>query len=380
VVADFEIGGISKGEEFITMSETTIHLSPDFFTEKEKTLVSTGALAASVFRFSTGVAGLRLKNDIGELVLLPYQGQQIWSAQFGGRALTMKSMFSEPRGGRPYLETYGGFFLHCGFTAMGVPGKNDTHPLHGELPNALYQSANVVLGHDEHGDYIGLGGRYQHSVAFNYNYVAQPLVKLYAGSSLFNVSMTIDNLRPSAMEYMYLAHINWLPIDYARLVYSAQCTPERVRVRKDIPSHMKFPDGYREFVALMAEHPEQHNVLKPELPFNPELVFTLTYDADATGWAHSMQVHPDGSADYVGHRPDQLDKTVRWISRPGDQDACGFAMPATAEPEGYTAEKAKGNIRILPGGGQFRADFQIGALDRAQAKLVEDKIDAILKS
>ena len=97
-----------------------------------------------------------------------------------------------------------------------------------------------------------------------------------------------------------------------------------------------------------------------------------------SGWAHSMQVHPDGNADYVSHRPSQLDKTVRWIARPGDQDACGFAMPATAEPEGYTAEKAKGNIRILPGGGQFRADFTIGTLDAGAARQVEQKINAIL--
>ena len=27
-------------------------------------------------------------------------------------------------------------------------------------------------------------------------------------------------------------------------------------------------------------------------------------------------------------------------------------MPSTAEPEGYTAEKAKGNIKVIPGQGQ----------------------------
>ena len=362
----------------MTISESTFNLSPEFFSEREKTLVTSGALSASAFRFSTGVCGLRLKNEAGQLVLLPYQGQQIWSAEFGGRTLTMKSMFTEPRPGRSYLETYGGFFLHCGFTAMGVPSKNDTHPLHGELPNVAYDSAHLALGQDDKGAYIALGGKYQHTMAFNYNYIAQPLVKLYAGSSIFNVSMTIDNLRPKEMEYMYLSHINFRPVDNGRLVYSAPCTPERVRVRKDIPSHMKFPPGYREFVEEMGIHPEKHNVLKPELPFNPELVFTITYDADEQGWAHSMQVHPDGSADYVAHRPSQLDKTVRWIARPGDQDACGFAMPATAEPEGYTAEKAKGNIKVLPGGGQFRADFQVGALAADEAKQVEARIDKIL--
>lgn len=362
----------------MTPFETIIHLSPELFTEKEKPLIEAGPLSASAFRFATGVCGLRLKNELGQLVLLPYQGQQIWSAEFGGRNLTMKSMFPEPRPNRPYLETYGGFFLHCGFTAMGVPGEKDTHLVHGELPNATYTQAHLVLGQGETGAYLGLGGLYQHTSAFSCNYVAQPAVKLYAGSSLFSVSMTITNLRGVDMEYMYLAHINFRPVDHGRLLCSAPCTPERMRVRRSIPTHVKFPAGYREFIEEMGCNPAAHTVLKPDLPFDPELVFTLTCDADEAGWAHSMQVLPDGTADYVAHRPDQLDKVVRWIARPSDQDALGFAMPSTSEPEGYTAEKAKGNVRVLPARAQWRADFQIGVLSAGEALRIEQKINQIL--
>ncbi|MCS7060519.1 MAG: DUF4432 family protein [Anaerolineae bacterium] len=363
----------------MTPSEVRIHLSPELFAEKEKPLVEHGSLCASMFRFASGVCGVTLKNEVGCLTLLPYQGQQIWSAQFGGRDLTMKSMFDQPRPTRAYLETYGGFFLHCGFTAMGVPSHEDSHPLHGELPNAPYQTAYLCVGQDAHGNYIGLGGAYRHTVAFNYNYLAEPIVKLYAGSSLFHAAMVITNLkRHSAMEYMYLAHINFRPVDNGRLVYSAPCTPERVRVRRSIPSHVRPKAGYREFIEELGAYPDRHNVLKPDLPFDPEVVFTLTMNADAQGWAHSMQVHPDGTADYVAHRPDQLDKCVRWISRTGDQDACGFSMPATAEPEGYHAEKAKGHIKTLEPLGQWRADFVIGVLDAAQTKAMEQKIAALV--
>ena len=229
-------------------SETLIHLSPRLFTEEEKPFIEAGPLSASVFRFEAGVAGLRLKNEVGQLVLLPYQGQQIWSAEFRGRVLTMKSMFPEPRPNRPYLETYGGFFLHCGFTAMGVPGRDDKHPLHGELPNAEYSQAHLVLGQDDNGAYIGMGGQYQHTVAFGCNYIARPLVKLYAGSSLLRVAMEVTNLRSVDMEYMYLAHINFRPVDYGRLVCTAPCTPERVRVRQSVPAQLKCPPGYHEFV------------------------------------------------------------------------------------------------------------------------------------
>ncbi len=60
--------------------------------------------------------------------MLPFQGMQIWSAEMDGQNLTMKSMFAEPHPTRTYLENYGGFLLHCGATAMGVPSKGDTHP------------------------------------------------------------------------------------------------------------------------------------------------------------------------------------------------------------------------------------------------------------
>jgi hypothetical protein len=360
-------------------SETIIHITPQCFAEREKTLVERGPLSASTFLFDSGVCGLRLDNELGHVVLLPFQGQQIWSAEFGGRNLTMKSMFAEPRPTREYLETYGGFLLHCGATAMGVPSKEDTHPLHGELPNALYQKAYLVVGQDEKGPYIGLGGQYQHTVAFNHNYIAEPLVKLHASSTLFWLTMTITNLKNSEMELMYLAHVNFRPVDNGRLVYSAHCTPEHVRVRTSIPSHIRPRPGYVEFIEELGRHPERHNLLAPGLIFDPEVVFSIDYLADGDGWAHSMQVHPDGSADYVRHRPDQLDKGVRWISRTADQEALGLVLPATAEPEGYLAEKAKGNIKILPAKGEFRCELEMGTLAPVEAKRLEEKISQIVK-
>ena len=363
----------------MTTSETIVHLASQFFGERETTLVEAGVLSASTFLFEGGVCGLRLENELGQLVLLPFQGQQIWSAEFGGRNLTMKSMFTAPRPTREYLETYGGFLIHCGVTAMGVPTQDDTHPLHGELPNAPYQKAHLVVGQDDRGPYIGLGGQYQHTVAFSHNYVAQPLVKLYAGSSLFRVSMTVTNLKQhSAMELMYLAHANFRPVDNGRLVYSAPCTPEHVRVRTSIPSHVKPLPGYVEFVQSLGRQPEKHNVLAPDLVFDPEVVFFIDYLTDEEGWAHSMQVHPDGSADYIRHRPDQLDKGVRWISRTGDQDALGLLLPATAEPEGYLAEKAKGNIKVIPPQGEFHFELEMGMLTPSKAQDMEEKIAKIV--
>lgn len=361
----------------MTTGDTRIHLHPAFFIERERLLVQQGPLSATTFLFESGVSALRLGNELGQLVLLPFQGQQIWSAEFAGRNLTMKSMFDQPRPTQQYLETYGGFLIHCGATAMGVPSKDDTHPLHGELPNARYQKAYLVLGQDEKGAYLGLGGQYQHTVAFNHNYLASPLVKLYAGSSLFNLQIEITNLKRSAMELMYLAHANFRPVDHARLVYSAPVTPQHVRVRTSIPGHIRPKPGYVEFIEELQRRPEVHNVLAPGLAFDPEVVFFIDYQADEEGWAHSLQIHPDGSADYIRHRPGELDKGVRWICRTADQDALGIVLPATAEPEGYLAEKAKGNLKVLPPQGTFRTEIEMGLIGPDEASRLEEKIARI---
>ena len=359
-------------------NETIINLQPNFFGEAEKILAEYEGLMASTFLYSSGVHALRVANELGQIVVLPFQGQQIWDAQFYGRTLTMKSMFEQPYPTTDYLNTYGGFVIHCGATAMGVPTAEDSHPLHGELPNAPYQSAQLLIGRDERGPFMAVTGTYQYTVAFNHNCLAQPLVKLYANSSRMPVSMMVKNLKRSDMELMYLAHVNFRPVDNGRLAYSAPCAPEHVRVRSSIPSHIHPPAGYREFLAELEANPEKHNLLEPGLAFDPEVVFFVDYRADEAGWAHSMQLHPDGSADFISHRPAELDHGVRWISRTADQDCLGIILPATAEPEGYTAEKAKGNLMVLPPGGEFHCQMEIGALPPAEATELAEKINRIL--
>jgi hypothetical protein len=250
--------------------------------------------------------------------------------------------------------------------------------LHGELPNASYQSAQLLVGQDERGPYLGVTGAFQYTVAFNHNYVARPLVKLYANSSRFPIALKVKNLKRSPMELMYLAHVNFRPVDNGRLVYSAPGDPQHVRVRSSIPAHVQPPAGYREFLQELAAHPEKHHVLAPGLAFDPEAVFFIDYLTDEAGWAHSMQLHPDGSADFISHRPAELDHGVRWISRTADQDCLGIVLPATAEPEGYTAEKAKGNIKVAPPGGEFQFAFETGALTPAEAQEMAEKIARIV--
>lgn len=355
-----------------------IDLHPSFCGEAERTLVRSDDFRASVFRFRTGVCAVRLHTAPGELVVLPWQGQQIWSARIHGRELGMRSTVQEPVPTRDFLTTYGAFFLHCGALAMGVPGPEDRHPQHGELPNAPFQEAHLLLGEDSDGPYLTLGGTYRHTVAFVADYEARAAIRLRPARPVFEITIEVTNLRHSPMPWMYLAHANFRPVEGSRLVYSAPCTPEHVRLRRGLPAHVSAPAGYRELLEQLARDPSLHNVFRESMPYNPEVCLYLDYRADASGWAHSLQVHPDGRADYIAHRPDQLPKAIRWIANNGDEMALGLVLPATAEPEGFAAEKAKGNVQEIPAGGARRVDLRLGALLAAQAAAVEKTIAAIL--
>jgi hypothetical protein len=149
-------------------------------------------------------------------------------------------------------------------------------------------------------------------------------------------------------------------------------------VRSSIPSHVKPPPGYAEFLGQLSKNPNLHHHLKPGLGFDPEVVFFIDYLADQNGWAHSLQVHPNGVSDYIAHKPSQLGHGVRWISRTPDQDCLGIVLPATAEPEGFNAERAKGNIKTLAPHEAFALDLEFGALLEAETTEVEATIESLI--
>jgi hypothetical protein len=364
------------------MAFAKLNLSKSFFNAQEKVILEAGSLSASVFQFPSGVCGLRVKNAKGELVILPFQGQQVWSASFCGRSLAMKSTFSQPFPTTDFLNTYGGFLLHCGATAMGNPSAEDSHPLHGELPNMPYDDAYIAIGEDALGCYLAVGGKAHYTVAFAANYTAEPEIKLYENATVFDLSMKITNLRIQPMDYMYLCHINFRPIDGSRLVYSAPADKEHIKVHFDIPEDMAQParDELKTYMTRVAENPQLHNTVEPSSQvYNPEIVFSILYKADSEGFAHSMQVMPEGDACYVAFKPAQLPVGVRWIARTGDEDAMGLVLPATGDHKGYTAAKRNGMLKTIDGGGSVTMTVKIGYLDRAGADSMAANIKAILQ-
>lgn len=359
------------------MMETRIPLHKSFFSTEERVFVENDDFKVTLFRFPLGVEAVRMQNRRGAIVMLPFQGQQIWSANFGGRELTMLSMFDQPRPTQTYLQTYGAFFIHCGVTAVGAPSADDDHPLHGELPNAPYHEAYLELNEDETGRYVALGGLYRHIVAFKHRFRAEPLVKLYADSSVMSVGLRVTNEKRSTMDLMYLAHANFRPVDHARLVYSAKYDAAHVRVRREIPSHIAPPPGYAELLQELAHNPAAHHVMTPGKRYDPEAVFAIDYLADAQGWCHTLQVLPDGTSDYIAHRHSEAPRVNRWLCRTPDQDGLGIAFPSTCGVLGYTAEKAAGHVLSLEAGSTWSIAMKSGALDAAATRSLMTQIDQI---
>jgi hypothetical protein len=51
-----------------------------------------------------------------------------------------------------------------------------------------------------------------------------------------------------------------------------------------------------------------------------------------------------------------------------------MALPATCDPEGYTAEKKKGNVRAIPALGTVSFSVRTGYMDAAETKKMETTI------
>ncbi|SON56655.1 hypothetical protein HDIA_3114 [Hartmannibacter diazotrophicus] len=341
------------------MGVTTLRLHDGMFQANRRLLVRNGELSATAFRYASGVAGLEIDNGVGRIVLLPFQGQQIWDAEFLNRRLTMETWFDQPLPTRDYLATYGAFFLHCGGTAMGNPGPEDDHPLHGELPNMPYEIAELHFGSDEMGDWVELTGIGRERRAFSHHFEMRPRLRLRAGATEIEVSFDVENKAGSVLPFFYLGHINFRPVGGARIVDSL--TDDRCQIVLRKPDLLDdTPAEIRAWHEALAADPSLHRRIGHAERVEPEMVMTLRPPAGADGWAEAQQQHPDGSADFVRHRPDELPFSIRWITRSSDRQAIGFSLPASAPPDGRNAGLTNGQAIMIAPRATFGARMRFG--------------------
>jgi hypothetical protein len=354
----------------------TLQLSRPDFKKSSDPFFRFGSIAVTAFTYPSGVEAIRMENERGHIVLLPYQGQQIWDAEFLGRNLKMQNLFSDPVPTDELLGSYGAFLFHCGARRMGTPGPADDHPLHGELPGTTYSRAWLEFGSRDGRAFVALSGVYHYTRAFGDKYDAVPVVRLFEDSSVLEVEMNVTNLASKPMDLMYMCHVNFAPGRNAEILQGASWTPKDMELRTSIPSHVKPSKEYLDLLESMKENPERTRVIRPEDSYDPEVVFFIrNLKRDDRGWTHMLQKHEDGTADYISYMPERFEHTVRWILIHDDQKVNAMALPSTCGPEGYTREKEKGTVKTLLPGETATFSLSVGAMDSSSASTMARTIE-----
>lgn len=349
-----------------------IILQKNFFTENKKEFISCGDFKIVAFKYASGVEALEISNTKCSFVFTPFKGQQIWHFKAGGKELSMQTTVKEPTDKTVYLENYGSFLYHCGLISMGV--SDGLHPQHGEIPNAQYDSAYICCGEDESGRYICLGGELNHDTAFVRKYKFSPEIKLYENSSLFKINVRIENMRAYDMEYMYLCHINFAPIDNAQLICSAKCDAEHI-----VPYNNGGSKELMDYMDEIVKNPAVMNIVGDSKQcYDPEICCRVKYLADEQGRAYTMQYTDDGAC-FVSHPTDVLCNGVRWISRTKNEDAMGMVLPATAEHIGYEHAKKTGQLKVLGPNENLEFYMEAGYIEKETAQKYKAKIEQIIK-
>lgn len=347
---------------------TIIPLHESLAGAAEREILAGEGLRASLFRFRTGIAALRLANTRGEVVVLPWMGGMVWSANFDGVDLAMASGFDVPRPARQIAETYGCFAFHSGLLHNGVPTAEDSHAAHGEFPCAPMDDALLELGEDAEGRFLRLVSRRDHVMGFGAHYLAHPSLTLRPDATLFDIGLAVENRSGKPMELMYMCHINFAFVAGGRIRQPAPFTPDRTLVRRAVPAHVVPDPAYLALIDELAAHPERMEVLSEPGRYDPEQVFYLHgLGTDAEGRTHLMLERPEGDSFAVSYATADFPQTVRWVLNDPDQKVAAFALPATCYPEGHAAARRSGQIRSLLPGETARFTVRAGYLDREAA-------------
>lgn len=343
---------------------TTVALHRNAFSDTEHECLRHGSLRAALFRYATGVEAIRLGNSRGSVTVLPFMGQMVWRACFDGVELAMTSMFDRPRPATSILETYGCLAYHAGLLRNGVPGPEDSHQLHGEFPCLALDEAGLACGTDAEGDYIAVTGLRDYAMGFGAHYRATPRIVLRDGATAFGIVMEVENRSAAAMDLMYICHANFAFVEKGRIVQPVPFDPAHVVTRTAVPGHVRPTDAYLAFLADLAADPGRMQTLVEPDRYDPEQVFYIKgLKPGADGRVHFLLQRPEGDGFTVAYDPEAMPHTIRWVLANSDQRTAAFAMPGTCEPEGYTAERRKGNLRSLAGGARVTFETELGYAD-----------------
>lgn len=353
-----------------------ICLYPHFFSERERPIYESENFSAYLFRYDSGVEAVKLCNSLGHIVVLPYDGQMIWDAVFYGQSIKMRTNYTQPKRVAEFFDIDGCYLMHCG--PRRICDMNHKFGLvHGELPLARYDSAWLSLGEDECGSFIAISGEYIYNRHRSDQYIARPMAKLYAGSSVLEVSMEITNTSGYPMDYMYLFHTNSPARTNGRFVQPLGWTHKDMDVFVPTSEEGLCPDTLEAYRAFLQD-PESSRMLTSDKLYEPEFCIHLNNPkSDDEGFIRFMQVDESGYADYTAVPADgPLRFFARWITRTKDHSACSLCQPSSCGTLGYEGEKAAGRVISLRSGESITAQIYMGLLDPKSAKEMEAQINS----
>jgi len=190
--------------------------------------------------------------------------------------------------------------------------------------------------------------------------------------------MQVENRSALPMELMYLPHVNFAFVADGVIHQAAPFSPTRTRVRSQVPAHVVPTDAYRAFLEELGARPEAGRILDRPERWDPEqVIYVDAPGTDEDGLTHAMLKRPGGDGFVMRYAPSEFPRLGRWILHGADATVAAFALPATCEPEGYLAEKAKGNIATLAPGQTRGFTARFGYITADEAAALSEKIAAL---
>ena len=326
-------------------NKNKLHLYSHFFTNTEKTLFSNNEVTISTFCYQSGVEAVRIIIGKGEFIWLPFLGQQLWDWNIDGKSQKFSGFVQEPSYNKTFLENYGAFLIHCGITGMGNPQVEDSHLHHGELPVAIFQEAWIAFDFENKEYPISLGGTYNRKVPFKEDYMFSVVLGINSNGLSVTSNIDIRNCSHVPLDYMYLSHINFDFHDALSLEYPTyQFDSSHLRIIGN--------DVYKQKPSLLLTLDEEHE-------YDPEVVAVLQHKGEEKQFTSKLH-KKNGNTYWVTQDTKILDHTVLWMTHTKDRGACGFALPATAGPQGKTAESDYGNMKTLSYNEDVSLQFSFG--------------------
>ena len=178
------------------------------------------------------------------------------------------------------------------------------------------------------------------------------------------------------MDLMYLCHINNKFVPDGKIYQTLDWDADHMAIQEI--DQTTADQNLLDLFNRIKKDPASSNPISEGDYYDPEIVFFLrNMKTDQQDNAHFLYVLPDQSAYYTYFDTKVLNHGVRWIAYHEDCHSMGFVLPATAESEGYTAEKSKGNLLSLGTNQEFEATVFCGVIPHEEADQIIKKIAKI---